>query len=74
MSPKILLRCDLCGKFHASYLVENAQLGQLRLCYSCWHANYTPQAPVAATTEQAAADAETNPLRRKQKKEKINPG
>jgi hypothetical protein len=42
MSPKILLRCSLCGKFHASYLVEDPELGQLHLCYSCWHAKYAP--------------------------------
>jgi hypothetical protein len=42
MPPKILLRCSLCGKFHASYLVEDAELGQLHLCYSCWHSKYAP--------------------------------
>jgi hypothetical protein len=33
---KILKRCDLCGKFQATYRVEDAHLGSLILCQSCW--------------------------------------
>ena len=36
MPPKILRRCTICKKFHASYLVEDAELGKYYLCYSCW--------------------------------------
>ncbi len=38
MSPKILRRCTICKKFHASYLVEDSQLGKCYLCYTCWKA------------------------------------
>jgi hypothetical protein len=42
MSPKILRRCSLCGKFHAEYRVEDPELGKLYLCYACWQAKYAP--------------------------------
>jgi len=46
MPPKVLKRCSLCKGFHASYLVQDPQLGTLRLCYSCWKARQTaPSAP-----------------------------
>jgi hypothetical protein len=35
---KILRRCTICGKFHASYLVDDPVLGTCYLCYSCWTA------------------------------------
>jgi hypothetical protein len=36
MTGKILRRCTLCKKFHASYLVEDPERGKYYLCYSCW--------------------------------------
>lgn len=49
MSPKILRRCSICKKYHASYRVEHPQLGVLLLCYTCWSAvqdaSTPPEAP-----------------------------
>jgi|GEM_PF-6281414 hypothetical protein len=36
MPPKILRRCTICKKFHASYLVEDREFGKCYLCLSCW--------------------------------------
>ena len=36
MSPKILRRCTICRKFHASYLMEDTEFGKCCLCCSCW--------------------------------------
>lgn len=36
MSPKILQRCTICKRFHASYLLEDPDLGKCYLCLSCW--------------------------------------
>lgn len=33
---KILRRCDLCGKFQATYRVEDPTLGSLKICLNCW--------------------------------------
>jgi ubiquinone/menaquinone biosynthesis C-methylase UbiE len=33
---RILRHCSLCGKFNASYKVEDPRLGSLILCQSCW--------------------------------------
>jgi hypothetical protein len=41
---KILRRCTICGKFHASYLVDDAVLGRCYLCYSCWTARHSQDA------------------------------
>ncbi len=38
MSAKILRRCTICKNFHASYLVEDPQLGKCYLCLRCWKA------------------------------------
>jgi hypothetical protein len=46
MPNKILHRCTICKKFHASYLVEDLQLGRSYLCYSCWKARQS-----SATTQ-----------------------
>jgi hypothetical protein len=53
MSPKILLRCTICGKFHASYLVIDPNFGKGYLCYSCWKARQTaqPASPADRTAE-----------------------
>jgi CubicO group peptidase (beta-lactamase class C family) len=40
---KILKRCDLCGKFHAAYLVDDPKLGKRILCYQCWKATAAGQ-------------------------------
>lgn len=39
---KVLLRCSLCGKFHAAYQVEDEKLGTLKLCYACWRRRTQP--------------------------------
>jgi hypothetical protein len=44
VSRKILRRCSLCKKFHAAYLVEDPELGEIILCYSCWKARKTQEA------------------------------
>ena len=37
-APKVLRRCTICKNFHASYLVEDAELGKCSLCLRCWKA------------------------------------
>jgi hypothetical protein len=50
MSPRILRRCSLCQKYHASYLVTDVNLGKLYLCYTCWKARQADQPPSATPT------------------------
>ncbi len=38
MTPKILRPCDICKRYHASYLVVDPQTGTRYYCYSCWKA------------------------------------
>jgi hypothetical protein len=38
MPGKILRRCTICKKFHASYRVEDPELGKYYLCLGCWRA------------------------------------
>ena len=52
MPGKILRRCTICKKFHASYLVEYPQLGKHYLCYGCWRNRSL------ATNEQGANRSE----------------
>ena len=47
MSGRILRRCTLCKKSHASYLVHDPELGKGYLCYACWKARYAAQPPSA---------------------------
>jgi hypothetical protein len=35
---KILRRCDVCGKFHAAYLLTSPDGVVRKVCYSCWKA------------------------------------
>jgi protein-tyrosine phosphatase len=44
MSPKVLRRCVICGKFHAAYLVPDHPGGSGYYCYSCWKARFANQA------------------------------
>jgi hypothetical protein len=37
-APKVLRRCTICRNFHASYRVEDAELGECYLCLRCWRA------------------------------------
>lgn len=53
MPPKVLRRCDVCGNFHVSYVIEDPQQGKLHLCYQCWKAR---QAPPAAEPPLAARE------------------
>ena len=50
---KILRRCTICKKFHASYLVEDPQLGKCYLCYSCWKAREEKSADVSPNHSQS---------------------
>ena len=67
MSGKILRRCSVCGKFHASYLVPDHPGGKGYYCSSCWHALRAPKPPGQAAPAQSdaaaaqAADAEKPP-------------
>jgi hypothetical protein len=45
MSRKILHRCDICGRFHAAYLVP-AEDGQTRnYCFDCWKSRFHASPP-----------------------------
>jgi hypothetical protein len=51
IAGKILRRCSLCGKFHASYLVEDPDEGELFLCHACWHRRNQPSETSASPPE-----------------------
>ncbi|RPH56850.1 MAG: hypothetical protein EHM81_12495 [Chloroflexi bacterium] len=68
MSPKVLLRCSLCGKFHAAYLVVDAELGQLRLCYSCWQSKYAPPVDAEGQPKPVSQRAEKDIRSQKRRK------
>jgi hypothetical protein len=52
LSPKILRRCDVCGRFHASYIVPDPERGgKAYYCNDCWKAKYTTQPPPASDQE-----------------------
>jgi hypothetical protein len=58
---KILRRCDLCGKFNASYRVEDQQLGSLILCQKCWSRRAAAKIqPTDAPSIAAPAPSEEN--------------
>jgi hypothetical protein len=57
MVPKILRRCSICGKFHASYLVIDPQLGKGYYCYSCFRAWQTAH-PAGQETESRPSNPE----------------
>jgi hypothetical protein len=64
MSPRILRRCAICGKFHASYLVEDPQLGTCYLCLSCWKARISVSieqklVPAKSTDQTKRSDENT---------------
>jgi hypothetical protein len=40
MARHVLLRCDVCKRYHASYVVEDAEFGKRHLCTTCWKALY----------------------------------
>ena len=68
MAGKILRRCDLCGRFHAAYLVPDPKFGRLQLCYTCWKGRYGSQSPPASERgaeqvgeEEEATDAADAP-------------
>jgi hypothetical protein len=61
MSGRILRRCTVCKRFHASYLVQDAEFGKCYLCYACWkarHAGLPPSAP-GKSVEHSGEQAET---------------
>lgn len=53
-----LRRCDVCGKFHASYLVPDPERGKLYLCTTCWQARYSAQPPAAPDPDTERPDEE----------------
>ncbi|PKO19109.1 MAG: hypothetical protein CVU39_00730 [Chloroflexi bacterium HGW-Chloroflexi-10] len=38
---KILKRCSLCKRYGAAYQVNDPQLGEIMLCYQCWHNKFS---------------------------------
>ncbi len=65
---KILRRCSVCGKFHASYLVPEHFGRPGYLCRTCWNALYAPAArrpdktePTQQTTEAPSAQQVSKP-------------
>lgn len=46
MPIKILRRCSICKKIHASYLVEDPERDKYYLCHSCWKATQRAAPPV----------------------------
>lgn len=63
MPKKILQRCSICGKFHASYRVEDPETGRkLALCYSCWKTRYASlQAADRDETQSHLPDKDEKP-------------
>lgn len=54
VSGKILRRCTICKKFHASYLVEAPQRGSYYLCYTCWRTTQIPATFVSSEPDVTA--------------------
>ena len=44
LAGKILRRCSICKRFHASFQVEGPG-GTVSLCYACWKATQAPPPP-----------------------------
>jgi hypothetical protein len=40
MSARILRRCTICNKFHASYLVPDEEGNPAYYCYDCWQTRF----------------------------------
>jgi len=59
MSAKILRRCTICKNFHASYLVEDPELGKCYLCPRCWKARLSKSSE--PQTGHSTEDTETKP-------------
>lgn len=51
MAGRILKRCSVCMRFHASYLVDDPELGRLYLCSDCWHARQRALTPATPRTD-----------------------
>jgi hypothetical protein len=62
MPHNILRRCDICGKYHASYRVPDPEGKTSNLCYSCWKARYQPATPrpTDRAVEQAGGKADSD--------------
>lgn len=60
----LLRRCDVCKRFHASYLVERGE-GDLHLCADCWRALYAPKLPTDADPGGTRTDKRRPPERRR---------
>ena len=65
MAAKILRRCTLCKRFHASYLVEDPERGKYYLCYFCWKARQQ-QDSVPASAEEKKDRQEIQPAAKDQ--------
>ena len=63
MPGKILRRCTLCKKFHASYLVDDPELGKCYLCYTCWKARFSAKEKQQTNESRANADLDQSKAR-----------
>lgn len=53
MSPHVLRRCDVCGRYHASYIVpDEARGGKAYYCYDCWKAKFGGMPSPASDQEE----------------------
>ena len=75
MSPKILRRCMLCGKFHASYLVVDPAFCKGYLCYSCWKARQSAKTvpPIDQTTQASGGEPKNHALRMPGRMKRMKP-
>lgn len=69
MRGKILRRCSVCGKFHASYLVPDHPGGKGYYCSSCWHALRAPK-PLGDPGVPRETETERLPAQRPEKQER----
>jgi len=56
MTPKILRRCDICGRFHASYLVPADDGPPRYYCYDCWKARFETSASLPDEEKSTSPD------------------
>jgi hypothetical protein len=65
MPGKILRRCTICKKFHASYLVEDPELGRYYLCQRCWTARTLRTGEQGANPPAENVDIESTDARKR---------
>jgi hypothetical protein len=67
MPGKVLRRCDICGNFHAAYIVPEGESGKRYYCYKCWKARMVA-APGQAEDASHLHDLKPQDLERPKKK------